>query len=45
MYQLVTSIGNRAFYGCSGLTSVTIPDGVTSIGTAAPQEALGAQSR
>ena len=28
----VTSIGNSAFYGCSGLTSITIPDGVTSIG-------------
>lgn len=28
----VTSIGNYAFYGCSGLTSVTIPDGVTAIG-------------
>ena len=28
----VTSIGNYAFYGCSGLTSVTIPDSVTSIG-------------
>ena len=28
----VTSIGNYAFYGCSGLTSVTIPDAVTSIG-------------
>lgn len=28
----VTSIGNRAFYYCSGLTSVTIPDSVTSIG-------------
>ena len=27
----VTSIGNWAFYGCSGLTSVTIPDSVTSI--------------
>ncbi len=26
------SIGNREFYGCSGLTSVTIPDSVTSIG-------------
>ena len=28
----VTSIGNYAFYYCTGLTSVTIPDSVTSIG-------------
>ena len=28
----VTSIGEKAFSGYSGLTSVTIPDGVTSIG-------------
>ena len=28
----VTSIGDYAFYGCSGLTSVTIPESVTSIG-------------
>ena len=28
----VTSIGNYAFYGCSGLTSITIPSSVTSIG-------------
>ena len=28
----VTSIGNKAFYFCSGLTSVTIPNSVTSIG-------------
>ena len=28
----VTSIGNSAFYCCSGLTSVTIPNSVTSIG-------------
>ena len=31
----VTSIGNSAFYGCSGLTSITIPDRVTSIGEGA----------
>ena len=28
----VTSIGERAFYGCSNLKRITIPDSVTSIG-------------
>ena len=31
----VTGIMDFAFYNCSGLTSVTIPDGVTSIGSSA----------
>ena len=31
----VTSIGNNAFYDCSGLTSIEIPNSVTSIGDSA----------
>ena len=31
----VTSIGDSAFYGCSGLTSITLPSSLTSIGKSA----------
>ena len=31
----VTSIGNKAFYKCTSLTNVTIPDSVTNIGDSA----------
>lgn len=30
-----TSIGEKAFYGCSGLTSINIPTSVTNIGSSA----------
>ena len=40
----VTSIGNAAFYKCSGLTSVTIPNSVTFIGKSAFSDCSGLTS-
>jgi len=40
----VTSIGDHAFYECSGLTSLTIPNSVTSIGWNAFYECSGLKS-
>ena len=40
----VTSIGEYAFYNCSGLTSVEIPNSVTSIGEAAFRDCSGLTS-
>ncbi len=36
----VTSIGDSAFYGCSGLTDVTLPDSVTNLGSYAFQSCV-----
>ncbi len=40
----VTSIGEEAFYRCTGLTSITIPNSVTSIGSSAFYKCTGLTS-
>ena len=40
----VTSIGGSAFWGCTGLTSITIPNSVTSIGNEAFRDCTGLTS-
>ena len=40
----VTTIGSNAFYGCTGLTSVNIPNSVTSIGMSAFKSCSGLTS-
>ena len=42
--ESITSIGNYAFEGCSGLTNVTIPNTVTSIGDNAFEDCSGLTS-
>ena len=40
----MTSIGNEAFYRCTGLTSVTIPNSVTSFGGSAFRDCSNLES-
>jgi hypothetical protein len=40
----VTTIGNNAFYDCTGLTSITIPNSVTTIGNNAFYDCTGLTS-
>lgn len=40
----ITSIGNKAFYYCKNLTSITIPTSVTSIGSSAFEGCTGLQT-
>ena len=40
----VTQMGERAFYGCSGLTSITLPESVTEIGEFAFSDCSGLTS-
>ena len=40
----VTSIGSSVFYGCTGLTEITIPNSVTSIGNYAFEDCTGLKS-
>ena len=42
--KMVTSIGDSAFHICSGLTSISIPEGVTSIGDRAFEDCSGLTS-
>ena len=37
----MTSIGDEAFFGCAGLTSLTIPNSVSSIGVSAFEDCSG----
>ncbi|MBQ6068326.1 MAG: leucine-rich repeat domain-containing protein [Bacteroidales bacterium] len=41
---MVVSIGNNAFSGCTGMTSLSIPNSVTSIGNSACSQCVGLTS-